>query len=176
MLETLSKIIKWLYSIMHAIKNEYTSIGRHIFISFFKSKHPKITIAEINVITGLSATKILNAARETEYKIDWIKVILRWHFFEQLNIENANNPLTKYRIISTISSSKKNHYLYKFIRTIIKEKIKKRYTNQKNSDLCIFSYDIEQFFSTNYPSRLRCDRNRCRDLYLLNLRGCLWML
>ena len=62
---------------MHAIKNEYTSIGRHIFILFFKSKHPKITIAEINVITGLSATKILNAARETEYKIDWIKVILR---------------------------------------------------------------------------------------------------
>ena len=81
------------------MKSEYVNIAFHIFILFFKSKNPKIAIAEINIIIGLSITKTLNTMREKAYKMDCITVILKGYFFELLNIEKAKKPLIKYRVM-----------------------------------------------------------------------------
>ena len=105
-IETIPKIIKWIYSSTHAIKIEYVNIVFHVFILFFKNKHPKITVAEINVIIGVSLTKILNIISEIVYKTDCIAVILREYFLKLLNREKAKNPLIKYLITSINIRSK----------------------------------------------------------------------
>ena len=78
-----------------------------VSILFFKNRYPKIAIEEINVIIGLSITKILNTVMEIVYKIDCIIVILKGYFLKLLNIEKANNPLNRYLIMSITSSHKK---------------------------------------------------------------------
>ena len=77
------------------MKSEYVNIVFHISILFFKNRHPKIAIAEINVIIGSSLIKILNKIRKIAYKIDCIAVILKEYFLKLLNIEKVNNPLIK---------------------------------------------------------------------------------
>lgn len=109
--ETILKIEKWLYSITQEIKIEYVTMVLGVSAVFFKNRHPEIAIAEINVIIGLSITKILNIIRKIVYKIDWTLVILKGYFFELLNIEKANNPLIRYLIVSVTKRSKENHYL-----------------------------------------------------------------
>ena len=92
------KIKKWIYSIRQVIKKEYVNIALNVSTLF--NKQPKIAIEEINVIIGLSITKILNTIRAIVYKTDCIIVILKGYFFKLLNIEKANNPLNKYLIMS----------------------------------------------------------------------------
>lgn len=85
----------------------------------------------MNVIIGLSITKILNKARQIEYKTDCIIVILKGRFLGSLNMEKVNNPLSIYLIMSIIRSSKEKSlpYFYNFIESIITLKIKRRYIN-----------------------------------------------
>ena len=94
------KIKKWIYSIKQVIKKEYVNIALNISTLFFKNKQPKIAIEEINVIIGLSITKILNTIRAIVYKNDCIIVILKWYFFKLLYIEKAINPLIRYLMMS----------------------------------------------------------------------------
>lgn len=79
---------------------------------FFKNRYPKIAIEEINVIIGLSITKILNTVREIVYKIDCIIVILKGYFLKLLNIEKANNPLNRYLIMSITRRHKEKSLPY----------------------------------------------------------------
>lgn len=105
----------------------------HISVLLFKNKHPKIIITEINIIIGLSLTKVLNNIREIAYKNDCITVVLKEYFFKLLNIEKAKKLLIKYLITSiNIRSKLKSlpYHIHKIIKNIIKIKITKRYINR----------------------------------------------
>lgn len=91
---------------------EYVNIICPIFMLFFKNRHPKIAIAEINVIIGLSLTKILNMVRQIAYKADCVMVILKEYFFKLLNREKAKKPLIKYLIMLINVRSIKNFTLF----------------------------------------------------------------